>query len=203
MQICQTSYQEKERSDEALLKSIAEGSVWAMEALYARYQHLFCSLAYRIVADHQTAEDLLQDTFLAVWRRANTYSPQAGSARTWLLSILHHRAIDHLRKLQRRSRIREGTLEEAEWDEKGAVADVWDDVWIDIQGSQVRAALLKIPPEQSLVLNLAYFQGWSHTEIARGTHAPLGTVKARLRLGLRHLRHILEQMGLDEAYKEG
>jgi len=186
-------------SDEALLYAIAGGAVWAMDSLYERYHRLLYSLAYRVVDDHQVAEDLLQEAFLAVWRRSDTYSPQVGAARSWLISILHHRAIDHLRKLRRRSNIQEAPLEALEFDERVAVEDAWDVAWRDIQKSQVRAALLKIPPEQRLVIELSYFQGWTHSEIAEGTQIPLGTVKARMRLGLQRLKRVLAEMGLDEA----
>ncbi len=187
-----------ELSDEALLNAIADGAVWAMDSLYERYSRILYSLAYRMVADHQVAEDLLQDSFLAVWRRATSFSPQTGAARSWLVSILHHRAIDYLRRVRRRSTIQEAPLEEIELDEATASPDVWDEAWRSVQSSQVRAALMKIPTEQRVVIELAYFQGWTHTEIADGIQIPLGTVKARMRLGLNHLKRLLEQMGMDE-----
>ena len=187
-----------EPSDEALITAIAGGEIWAMESLYDRYNRVLYSLAYRMVADHQVAEDLLQEAFLSIWRRASSYSPQTGAAHSWLISILHHRAIDYLRRVRRRSSVQEAPLEEIELDETTAFPDVWDEAWQAVKSTQVRAALMKIPTEQRLVIELAYFQGWTHTEIAEGTHIPLGTVKARMRLGLQHLKRILEQMGLDE-----
>ena len=189
---------QNEPSDEALLNAIAGGAVWAMESLYLRYSRILYSLAYRMVADHQVAEDLLQDAFLAVWRRATSYSPQTGAARSWLLSILHHRTIDYLRKVRRQSTIQEASLEEIELHESIAYRDTWDEAWQSVKSSHVRAALMKIPTEQRLVIELAYFQGWTHTEIAEGTQIPLGTVKARMRLGLLHLKQILIEMGIDE-----
>ena len=189
---------QNEPSDEALLNAIAGGAVWAMESLYQRYSRILYSLAYRMVADHQVAEDLLQDAFLAVWRRATSYSPQTGAARSWLISILHHRTIDYLRKVRRRSTIQEASLEEIELHESIAYRDTWDEAWQSVKSSHVRAALMKIPTEQRLVIELAYFQGWTHTEIAEGTQIPLGTVKARMRLGLLHLKQILIEMGIDE-----
>jgi RNA polymerase sigma factor (sigma-70 family) len=199
MQIFKDAESSNDLSDEALLNAIANGAVWAMESLYQRYSRILYSLAYRLVADHQVAEDLLQDAFLAIWRRSTSYSPQTGAARSWLISILHHRAIDHLRRVRRRSTLQEAPLEELELDETTAFPDVWEDVWRSVQSSQVRAALMKIPAEQRLVIELAYFQGWTHTEIAEGVQIPLGTVKARLRLGLIHLKHALEQVGMDET----
>jgi RNA polymerase sigma factor (sigma-70 family) len=198
MQIFKDAESSNDLSDEALLNAIANGAVWAMESLYQRYSRILYSLAYRLVADHQVAEDLLQDAFLAIWRRSTSYSPQTGAARSWLISILHHRAIDHLRRVRRRSTLQEAPLEEIALDETTAFPDVWEDVWRSVKSSQVRAALMKIPAEQRLVIELAYFQGWTHTEIAEGVQIPLGTVKARLRLGLMHLKHALEQVGMDE-----
>lgn len=189
---------QNEPSDEALLNAIASGAVWAMESLYHRYSRILYSLAYRMVADHQVAEDLLQDAFMAVWRRATTYSPQAGAVRSWLISILHHRTIDYLRRVHRRSIIQEAPLEELELHENIAHPDAWDAAWQSVKSSHVRAALMKIPAEQRLVIELAYFQGWTHSEIAEGTQIPLGTIKARMRLGLIHLKQVLIQMGIDE-----
>lgn len=191
-----------ELSDEALLKAIAEGAILAMEQLYKRYNRVFYSLAYYMVENQQVAEDLLQDSFIAVWRRATSYSPQSGAARSWLISIVHHRTIDYLRSVRRRSAtMKEAPLEEIELDERVAFPDVWDCVWRSVQSTQVRTALMKLPPEQRLVIELAYFQGWTHTKIAEGLQLPLGTVKARMRLGLFHLKRILEQMGLDEDWR--
>src|SRR5947209_16064999 len=185
-------------SDDVLINAIAGGAVWAMEPLYQRYNRILYSLAYRMVADHQIAEDLLQDAFLSVWRRATSYSPQSGAVRSWLVSIVHHRTIDYLRGLRRRSVMKEATWEEVELDERTATPDVWEEAWRSVQSAQVRAALMHIPAEQRMVVELAYFQGWTHSEIAEGCQIPLGTVKARMRLGLQHLKRVLEKMGVNE-----
>src|SRR6266480_3581406 len=188
----------KEPSDEALLNAIADGAVWAMESLYQRYSRILYSLAYRMLADHQVAEDLLQDAFLSVWRRATSYSPQSGTVRSWLISIVHHRTIDYLRAVHRRAGLKEVTWEEVEQDERTAFPDVWEEALRSVQGAQIRAALVNIPLEQRMVIELAYFQGWTHSEIAEGCEIPLGTVKARMRLGLSRLKGLLAQMGVDE-----
>lgn len=187
-----------EMSDEALLDAIADGSAWAMESLYQRYSRILYSLAYRMVADHQVAEDLLQDAFIAVWRRATSFTPSAGAARSWLISILHHRTIDYLRRVRRRAAIQEAPLEDIEFDETIATPDAWEEAWRSVRSAQVREALMQIPTEQRLVIELAYFQGWTHSEIAEGTHTPLGTVKARMRLGLQRLKRHLEDMRVNE-----
>src|SRR5579863_1044521 len=142
-------------SDEVLINAIAGGAVWAMEPLYQRYSRILYSLAYRMVADHQIAEDLLQEAFLSVWRRATSYSPQSGAVRSWLVSIVHHRTIDYLRAVRRRSVLKETTWEEAEQDERMAFPDVWDEAWRSVQSAQVRTALMNMPTEQRMVIELA------------------------------------------------
>jgi RNA polymerase sigma factor (sigma-70 family) len=188
-----------ELPDEALLKAIAGGAAWAMEQLYQRYSCMLYSLALHMVADHQVAEDLVQEALLAVWRRATSYSPQSGTVRGWLFAILHHRAIDYLRSMRRRSVIKEASLEQVELDERAAFPDVWDSVWQSVQISLIRAALMKLTPEQRSAIELAYFQGQTHVEIAETLQIPLGTVKARLRLGIIRLRQLLMQMGLKDV----
>jgi len=185
-------------SDEVLLSAVARGAVWAMEILYERYSRILYSLAYHMVADHQIAEDLSQDAFLAVWRRATSYSPQSGAARSWIVSIMHHRTIDYLRSVRRRSVLKEATWEEVERDERTAFPDAWDEAWQNIQSAKIREALMKLPTEQRMVIELAYFQGWTHSEIAEGCQIPLGTVKARMRLGLTRLKRVVEEMGFRE-----
>ena len=185
-------------SDEVLLSAVARGAVWAMEILYERYSRILYSLAYRMIADRQVAEDLSQDAFLAVWRRATSYSPQSGAARSWIVSIMHHRTIDYLRSVRRRSVLKEATWEEVERDERTAFPDASDEAWQNIQSAKIREALMKLPTEQRMVIELAYFQGWTHSEIAEGCQIPLGTVKARMRLGLTRLKRVVEEMGFRE-----
>src|SRR2546423_1206131 len=151
-----------ELRDEALINALAEGAEWAMEPLYQRYNRVLYSLVYRMVTDHQVAEDLLQEAFLSVWKRATSYSPQAGAVRSWLISIAHHRTIDYLRGVRRRASLKEAKWEEVELDERTAVPDVWEEAWRSVQSAQVRAALMHIPTEQRMVIELAYFQGWTH-----------------------------------------
>ncbi|HLZ63984.1 MAG TPA: sigma-70 family RNA polymerase sigma factor [Ktedonosporobacter sp.] len=180
--------------DERLIQAIASEQEWAIEALYQRYSGIAYALAFRMVADQQVAEDLLQESFVAVWRRATSYSFQSGAVHNWLLSIVHHRAIDYLRSLRRRAALKSVTLDEVEM--ISTTSDVWEEVWQSVQSEQVHESLLRLPPEQRLVIELAYFQGWTHAEIAAGCQIPLGTVKARMRLGLVRLKRILEQMDM-------
>lgn len=188
----------EEISDEMLIHAIARGAAWAMEPLYDRYNRILYSMAYRMVSDRQIAEDLLQDAFLSVFKRADSYSSQSGTVRSWLFSIVHHRTIDYLRTVQRRSILKEATWEEVDRDENTAQPDAWEGAWNSIQRQKIQEALTRLPAEQSLVIKMAYFQGWTHSEIAEHFHIPLGTVKARMRLGITRLRHVLAQMGITE-----
>ena len=185
-------------SDKVLLDAIAGGAVWAMEALYQRYSRSLYSLVYRMVANQQVAEDLLQDVFLAVWRRATSYSPRISTVRNWLFSITRHRTIDYLRRVRCQSTLQEVLLEEIASPDCITYPDAWDEAWRSVKSSHVQAALMQIPVEQRLVIELAYFQGWTHTEIAEDMQIPLGTVKGRMRLGLTRLKRILIQLGMDE-----
>ncbi|HEY0755901.1 MAG TPA: sigma-70 family RNA polymerase sigma factor [Ktedonobacteraceae bacterium] len=184
----------EELSDEALIHALALGVVWALEVLYQRYARLLYSVAYRMTPDHQIAEDLLQDTFVSVWQHAGSYSSQSGSVKSWLVSIIRHRAIDHLRKIRARADFKITPIEELVADESLSALDTWEEVWKSIQGAQIRNALKKLSNEQRMVIELAYFQGWTQAEIAKSYNIPLGTVKARMRLGLMRLKHLLEQM---------
>src|SRR6266849_1547596 len=188
-----------ELSDEGLLKAVAEGEVWAMEQLYRRYSRVLYSLAYHMVADPQIAEDLLQDSFLAIWRRATSYSPKSGAARSWLVSIVHHRTIDYLRSVRRRSAtMKEAPLEEIELDERVAYPDVWDSVWRSVQSTHVRAALTKLLPEQRLVIELAFFQGWTHSERAQLCQLAFRTVKWQSPVCMIQPQRIAGQVGLNK-----
>jgi RNA polymerase sigma factor (sigma-70 family) len=183
-------------SDALLLHAMADKAVWAMEVLYERYGHILYALAYRMIHDHQIAEDLVQDAFLAVWQRAASYSPQRGTVREWLFSILHHRTVDYVRAMRRRPILDGAKWEEIEQDERAILPDVWEKAWQNLEGERVRAALLRLLPEQRMVIELAYFEGWTHSEIAATHHIPLGTVKTRMRLALLHLRKHLERIDI-------
>lgn len=185
-------------SDEVLIQAIASREVWAMEPLYKRYHRMLYSFSHHLVSDPQIAENLIQETFFAVWQSATTYTLQTGSVRHWLLSIVHHRAIDYLRALRRRSILHEINWDAIEEEELPNVPDVWEEVWQSILIAQVHAALLHLPMEQQEVIELKYFQGCTQSEIARRCHIPLGTVKGRIRNGLLHLKRILGQTSVNE-----
>ena len=121
--------------------------MWHYPPLYQRYSRILYSLVYRMVSDHHIAEDLIQDAFLSVWRRAISYSPQSGAVRNWLISIVHHRTIDYLRSVRRRSALKEATWEEVEQDEHAAFPDVWDEVWRSVRiNTQQGRGSIAAPP---------------------------------------------------------
>lgn len=172
-------------SDDELMQAIARQDSAALVALYDRYGRLAFGLAYRIVNDGPLGEEIVQDAFMQVWRRAATYqAKQGGSARAWLLTIVHHRAIDLVRRAGA-SRPPDVPLDDA--GELVAGTDVWREVSAHLTQDEVRAAVGALPPEQREAIELAYFQGLSQSEIAERLQMPLGTVKGRMRLGLKKL----------------
>ena len=187
-----------EPGDEDLIAALADRAVWAMDLLYQRYGRLLYSLAYRIVGDLRMAEDLVQEVFLAVWQHAPSYDPQSGSVPAWLTSIMRHRAFDQLRRAQRRHTSQEVSWEAGEQDAVTGSPDLWDEAWRSMQGALVKECLLRLQPEQRAVIELAYFEGLTQREIAAACQIPLGTVKARMRLALRHLKCELEKRGMSD-----
>lgn len=182
-------------TDQDVLVAIAEGAVWALDLLYQRYHLGLYSLAYRMVSDHQIAEDLLQETFLRVWRYAASYSAQAGSVRGWLFAILRNYAVDYLRKQRQRTASKEVPLGDIEFDERFALADTWEEVWHHEEQAQLHEALARLTEKQRMVLELSFFQGYTHIEIATMCNMPLGTVKSSMRLGLLALKRELMKSG--------
>ena len=161
------------------------GDAQAFAALYDRHSRAAYSLAYRMMGEKQAAEDLAQDAFLKVWRSAAGYRAERGSVRTWILTIVHNRGIDQLRSLASRRRTQEKVEAEAP---RSQPSEAFAESWRNSQREQVRAAMSTLPPEQVKILELAYFSGYTHVEIARLLDLPLGTVKGRMRLGLKKIR---------------
>jgi len=175
-------------SDEELLRRIADRDEAALSAIYTRYRPLAFSLALRVVGDAARAEDVLQDAFLSVWRKAGTYRPGRGSARTWLSSIVRNRAIDVVRATRERAVQDDEELLLGIRDPGPAV---FDQVAASLEGEMTRDALRQLPTEQRHAISLAFFAGLSHSEIATQTGLPLGTVKSRVRLGIQRMRESL------------
>ena len=170
------------------------GDAEAFAVLYDRHSRAAYSLAYRMMGERQAAEDLLQDAFLEIWRGAATYRAERGSLRTWILSIVHNRGIDQLRSLSSRRRTQEKVEAEAPTSQP---SEAFAESWRNSQREQVRAAMSTLPPEQLKILELAYFSGYTHVEVADILDLPLGTVKGRMRLGLKKIRAFFDPR--DEA----
>jgi RNA polymerase sigma-70 factor (ECF subfamily) len=175
-------------ADRAALERIARGELGALDELYERYKTMAYSIAYRITNDATLAEDVVQDAFLGAWRNAARYIEGRGSVKTWLLSIVHHRAIDAVRR-------RRATVDlPAATDAPPAalrLPDVWVEVAAKLEAADVRAALAALTDVQREAIELAYFGGLTQVEIAERTNTPLGTVKSRMRLGLLAMRRVL------------
>jgi RNA polymerase sigma-70 factor, ECF subfamily len=185
-------------SDEVLLARICQRDEQALALLYTRYADVVYGLALRIVRQVEVAEEVTQETFLRVWRGAHTFQGEPSGFRSWLFRIARNLALDQLRRQAARPRTvtitPEPTGDRAPLD---TLADETCDVAAQVTArclrDQVRRALLTLPPEQRHVLELAYFGGLTHREIAAQTGQPLGTIKTRLRLGLRKLAVIARQ----------
>jgi RNA polymerase sigma-70 factor (ECF subfamily) len=173
-------------ADEDLLTLVERGDPDAFEVIYERHSRVAYSLAFRLLGDRQLAEDLVQDAFLAVWRGAAGYASARGSVRNWMLSILHNRGVDRLRTLGAMSR-RQDALEQMEL-RRPDEPDAADLAISHALAGTVRDELRDLPSEQSEVLRLAYYGGFTHQEISQMLQLPLGTVKSRMRLGLERLR---------------
>jgi RNA polymerase sigma factor (sigma-70 family) len=184
-------------NDEELISAICHGSEQAMEIFYQRYYRYAYALAYRLLHENTAAEDIVQEVFLSVWRKAATYQRQHGSVYSWLQAIVHHRAIDRLRSVAYRNNQWASLQVEGEQDPPSPQRDVWEEAWQKEQGQLILSALAQLPAEQRDVIELAYFQGYTHTEIAAQKQIPLGTVKGRMRLGLQKMKNLLQAHDLD------
>jgi RNA polymerase sigma-70 factor (ECF subfamily) len=173
-------------ADEELMQLVRQGDPRAFETVYDRHGGAAFSLAYRMVGSRPAAEDVVQEAFLSIWRSRMRYDAERGSVRSWILGIVHHRTIDALRRNlvhERRRTSAEGIEERFEAPERTDVEAARRD-----EAASVRAALDTLPGEQEQVIELAYFGGFTHSQIAEMLSMPIGTVKGRMRLGLDKLR---------------
>ena len=176
-------------ADEDLMQYVRKADPDAFAVLYDRHSGVAFSLAYRIVGARAAAEDVVQEAFLSIWRSGARYDRGRGSVRTWVLGIVHNRAIDGLRRStvhDKRRASDEGIAERLESTDRTDV-----EVARREEAGTVRSAMDVLPPEQSQVIELAYFGGFTHSEIADMLGMPIGTVKGRMRLGLEKMRGAL------------
>ena len=178
-------------ADEDLISLVGDAEAFAL--LYDRHSRAAYSLAYRLMNGRQPAEDLVQEAFIKVWRSAGGYRAGRGSVRTWIFSIVRNRAIDQFRSDASRRRTRDEVEASAPTSEP---SEAFAETWRNTQQEQVREVLKTLPQEQLRILELAYFSGYTHVEIAERLSLPLGTVKGRMRLGLENLRNHTELRGM-------
>jgi RNA polymerase sigma-70 factor (ECF subfamily) len=181
-------------SDEALVALAARSEQTALAELYDRYGRTAYGLALRVLRDQALAEDAVQEAFLTVWRTAGRFVPERGKASTWILTLVHRRAVDAVRREQRR---RADSLELAP---EPAAEGVEEDAWLRLQRERVQGALRRLPDAQREALELAYYGGFSQSELAERLGLPLGTIKSRMFTGLSRLREQLGEPGTEISW---
>jgi RNA polymerase sigma factor (sigma-70 family) len=180
-------------SDEALVALAARSDDGALAELYDRFGHVAYGLALRIVRDPTLAEDAVQDAFLAVWRSAGRFVPERAKASTWILTLVHRRAVDIVRREQPR---RTEPLETAPQTSAGLTED---EAWLRLQRTRVQEALRRLPDQQREALELAYYGGFTQSQLADRLGEPLGTIKSRMFAGLARLRELLDDTGQEHT----
>jgi RNA polymerase sigma factor (sigma-70 family) len=172
-------------TDEALLARVARGDEAALGEIYDRFGRVAYGLAVRVLRDERLAEDAVQEAFLAVWRQAASFRPDRAKARTWVLTLVHRRAVDLVRREERRR------AELLEPDAEPAASSAVEDAELRLRRGAVQRALAELPGEQREPIELAYYAGLTQSELADRLGLPLGTVKSRMFAGLKRLRELL------------
>jgi RNA polymerase sigma factor (sigma-70 family) len=186
-------------SDEALVALIARGHESALAELYDRLGRVAYGLAYRVVRDEALAEDAVQEGFLALWRTAAGFVPERAKASTWVLTLVHRRAVDLVRREQRRRA--EPLEDDASLEQPGPTAE--DSALLRLERERVQAALRQLPDAQREAIELAYYGGFTQSELAERLGQPLGTIKSRMFAGLTRLRELLDEGTLEGTWKSG
>lgn len=183
-------------SDEAVVALVARSDGEALAELYDRFGRVAYGLALRVLRDEKLAEDAVQEAFVAVWRNADRFMPERAKASTWVLTLVHRRAVDLVRREDRR---RAEPLPESAEPTPSDSAE--DDAWLRFERERVQAALRKLPDQQREALELAYYGGFTQTELAERLGQPIGTIKSRMFAGLTRLRELLTEPNGDTAWK--
>ncbi len=173
-------------SDEALVALVARSDETALAELYDRVGGIAYGLAFRVLRDESLAEDAVQEAFLGLWRTAGSFVPERAKASTWLLTLVHRRAVDLVRREQRR---RSDPLEDAP---EPTTDSAEDDAWLRLERERVQGALAQLPDQQREAIELAYYGGFTQSELADRLGQPLGTIKSRMFSGLARLRELLD-----------
>jgi RNA polymerase sigma factor (sigma-70 family) len=183
-----------EARDRDLMARLRDGDEDAFRGLFHRYAPTAKALAQRIVRRSHLAEEIVQEAFMAVWRDPDAYDGERGSVKSWIMGMVHHRAVDFVRREEAHRRRAEAAIPQAMEDQADHADDVVQQIGLPEERRIVRAALADLPTEQRDVLSLMYFDGLSQSQIAETTGIPLGTVKSRTLLGMRRMRDALARM---------
>jgi RNA polymerase sigma factor (sigma-70 family) len=184
-------------SDEALVAVVERGEESALAELYDRYGRPAYGLALRVLRDEALAEDAVQDAFLAVWRTAPRFVPERARASTWIMTLVHRRAVDLVRREEARRAEPLDTAPEA------GSRSTEEDAWLHLERERVRAALRRLPDPQRETLELAYYGGFTQAELADRLGQPLGTIKSRMFTGLGRLRELLADLDTETGKWSG
>ena len=184
-------------SDEALVALVARGDESALGELYDRSGRIAYGLAYRVLRDERLAEDAVQEAFLTLWRTAGAFRAERAKASTWILTLVHRRAVDLVRREERRRA--EPLVEEAQEASAGEATE--EAAWLRLERERVQAALGQLPDVQREAIELAYYGGFSQSELAERLGVPLGTIKSRMFSGLARLRELLEEAASEGSWK--
>jgi len=183
-------------SDEAVVALVARSDQEALAELYDRFGRVAYGLALRVLRDEKLAEDAVQEGFLAAWRKADRFMPERAKAGTWLLTLVHRRAVDLVRREEPRRA--DPLPARAEPKPHGSAEE---DAWLRFERERVQAALRKLPDQQREALELAYYGGFTQTELAERLGQPVGTIKSRMFAGLARLRELLAEPNGESTWK--
>jgi len=185
------------QSDEQLIAQVLRGDAAAHEVLFDRYSPIVMGLAYKITGDRAVAEEVVQETFWRLWRKADSFQSQRGTFTSWFFSIARNLSIDAVRR-QKNQMPPANDAEQIVEQIADPAADVAEAAWSGVRHEKVRAAVAGLPVEQRAVIEMAYFHGMTRQEIAKATGDPLGTIHTRARLAMQKLREALTMQGFDE-----
>ena len=185
-----------QESDHTLIQQIGAGDQKAFGILYERYTTLVFSLAVKIADSHETAEDITLDVFTQIWKNAKKYHPEKGSVNGWIASLARYRSIDTLRRRKVRSDINRPQWSDVQLEKLPSNDNTGEELELAETRKKVSNAIAKLPEDQQEVLEMAYFKGYTHRQIAEALNEPLGTIKTRIRLGLQKLREIFKDKNI-------
>ena len=188
----------QDRKDRDLLERVAGGDHAAFSEIYRRYSPAAFGLASRILGERSMAEEVLQEVFLSVWRRAGAFDPARGSVRSWLFAQIHHRSVDVVRREEAERRRSQVEVPRPEADER--LDEVVEESWLAARRENIRAALGTLPDEQRTMIELAYYRGLTQSQVAEATGVPLGTVKSRTLTAMRRLRDKLAGPMMEDGW---